>query len=165
MVSPQCQPYLSPMFSRSFFSFSPQYHLFFFNFNSLYPPSMFSPTLILQVLPPICCPPQPSQSLCSFSSHAQFSDGHLSMSVRLPSLNLFPCHSLKSRTPRCFIPRWAQGETSKGVQQPPDPSSVICKGKSTLLIGGEASKGWRAGMEVVILALGGSEVKRGRSHR
>lgn len=67
----------------------------------------------------------------------------------------------KSRTSSCFIHWWAWGETSKAVWQPPDPSSVIWKGKSTLLIRGGVSRGWGAGMDVVILVLGGVRGEKG----
>lgn len=65
-----------------------------------------------------------------------------------------------------------RGETHKAVRQPPDPPpSVMRKGKFTHLIGGESILGTGgvavggAGMKVVILVSGGSEVKRGRSHQ
>lgn len=96
-------------------------------------------------------------TLCS---RAKFADSHLSMSRRLAISKPFPLPLPKAGRSSCFIPRWARGETRKAVWQPPDPSSVICKGKNgTHLIEGESILvflGREAGMRVVILVSGGS---------
>lgn len=103
-----------------------------------------------------------SYSLCSRAQHL---DSHLSTSVRLPSWNPFPCHSPRQRRPPVSSFSRHKESLARGSDNPVDPSSVICQGKSTHLIGGKPLRGWRAGVEVVILVLEGSEVKKGRSHR
>ena len=68
----------------------------------------------------------------------------------------------KARKPSCFIPQRAQGETSKGVRQPYDPSSVICKRKSTLLIeGGLSVEGLGGGYGRCYSSVGGVRGEKG----
>lgn len=114
---------------------------------------------IQQVLFSICSPPQLPHS------RAQLADSNLSMSLWLPTLSLFPCRSPRQRHP---LVSSLGGHWEKLARGSDNLRPLIChllREKHPPNCGGGALRGWGAGIEVVIVVSGGSEVKRGRSHR
>lgn len=103
------------------------------------PQLSFSFNSIQQAWFPICFRPQPPHSTPLYAPEVcrQSFIYVNTTSIPKPFSLSFP----KARTSYWFIPRWAQGETRQAVRQPSDPSSVIRKGKGTLLIEGGSTKG------------------------
>lgn len=176
-------PYLSlclfpPLFSISFvFTSVIQYYLFvqplfLFTYVMIFQSccssySFFCPNFQLFLQSPSNRSNFPSASRSNFPARCAPAPSHSSMSVQLPSLNPFPCHSPGQGRPPVSSLGGHEEKLARGSDNPLTPHLSSARGKSTLLIGGVggASRGLGAGMEVVILVSGGSEVKRGRSHR
>lgn len=119
------------------------------------PQLSFSSNSIQQAWYPICFRPRPPHSTPLYAPEVCRQSFVYVNTTSIPKP--FPLSFPKARTSYCFIPQWAQGETRQAVRQPSDPSSVIRKGKGTLLIEGGSIEGLGGWYEGCYSSVGGGQ--------